>query len=677
MSLKIKRTIEPKMSIPHTGAEERNPGLQRFLRLLPAVLLLVVFLLAGIKGWRLYRKGMVVYQDAIVLRGMTRSPFDAMEVGTVVAALSDVQRDLDVFTEEAGSLIKLSPHLGWAPTYGGDLANVPNLLELADHLLNASILTLQAAEPLWDEIDSPNSALDPSALTLLLVDAQPQLLKARGEFDKALEARNRIRPGQLSPRLHGLLVDELDPLLGLMGDGLSLSTALPVVLGADGNGPKTYLLLVQNEDELRPTGGFITTVGRLVVQNGKIVSLDFEGVDNEQEDWTRPYPAAPWQLQEYMNADVLILRDSNWFADFPTNALWAEYLYTYNHSHAVDGVIAFDQQFLVMLLRVLGPLEVEGAPYPLVSDNVIGYMRSAKEPPRDEPVPSGWYRKEFVGDIADAVLRELVGGKDNDWRGLAVTLAQALDQRHLLVQFDDPMVASLLAGHDWDGAVRPFDGDFLMTTDTNIGFNKTNALLDVSLSYDVDLTDPSAPTAALVVTHANNSSGDVQCIHFDSGQAPADYMYPMNRCYWAYLRVYKQSGVELLDASPHDIPGEWMLLGRNVPARVDMLDEEIDNVQGFGVLIVVPGGQSLNTGFEFALPASVILNEADSDRLTYRLKVQKQPGRLADPLVIRIHLPNRSQVEKVNLEALIQGSDLLIETNLQTDVYLEVVFHVP
>jgi hypothetical protein len=56
--------------------------------------------------------------------------------------------------------------------------------------------------------------------------------------------------------------------------------------------------------------------------------------------------------------------------------------------------------------------------------------------------------------------------------------------------------------------------------------------------------------------------------------------------------------------------------------------------------------------------------------------VQKQPGRLADPLVIRIHLPNRSQVETVNLEALVQGDDLLIETDLRTDVYLEVVFHV-
>jgi hypothetical protein len=451
---------------------------------------------------------------------------------------------------------------------------------------------------------------------------------------------------------------------------------LPVILGADGAGPKTYLILVQNADELRPTGGFITSVGKLVVNNGKIVSLDFEGVDY-QDDWSKPYPSAPWQLQEYMNTSVLILRDSNWFADFPTSALWARYLYAYNHSHAVDGVIAFDQQLLVLLLRALGPLGVDGAPYAITSDNVVAYMRTAKEPPKDGTLPADWYRKEFIGDIADAVIRELVSGQNNDWRGLATMLRQGLEERHLLLQFDDPMVTTLLAKYGWDNAVRPGTGDFLMTTDTNIGFNKTNALMDISLVYDVNLTDLSAPTGMLVTTHKNNSSKDVQCIHWDSGLVVDEYSYPMNRCYWSYFRVYKQAGVELLDASPHAVRADRMLLGRSVPARIDILDEEINGVLGFGTLLVVPGAQSFNTSFDFALPALVVSHEDGTDRFTYRLRVQKQPGTLANPLVVRIHLPNRSQVEMINMDAQIQGDDLLIETDLRKDVYLELIFRVP
>ena len=60
-----------------------------------------------------------------------------------------------------------------------------------------------------------------------------------------------------------------------------------------------------------------------------------------------------------MNSPVLILRDANWFPDFPTSALYAESLYAYRYSHSVDGVIAFDQHLLVSLLEATGPLQVE------------------------------------------------------------------------------------------------------------------------------------------------------------------------------------------------------------------------------------------------------------------------------------------------------------------------------
>jgi hypothetical protein len=665
------------MSKVNNKIENRTPGFRRILRLWP-IFLLVVLAIVGIKGWRIYQKGMTVYEDVTALRSMARTPVENMDFTLIASTMIDLQGDLDDFTLEAKPALWLAPRLGWVPTYGGDLANGPKLIELANHLVDASVKSLQAAEPLLNEVNASDSPLDPAALTSLLVDAQPQLLDARDEFDRVVAARNDIEDERLSPRVGSMLTEELDPLLAVMDDGLSLAMVLPTVLGTDGNIPKNYLLLVQNEDELRTTGGFITTVGKLTVQNGQIITLDFEGVDNE-EDWSKPFPSAPWQLQEYMNARVLILRDSNWFTDFPTSALWAEYLYAYNHPGELDGVIAFDQQFLVMLLRVLGPLEVNGAPYPLTSDNVVEYMRSAKEPPADEPTPAGWYRKSFITDVADAILHELIGGVSNDWRGLAFMLMRAMDERHLLVQFDDPVTSALLAKHGWDGAVDPGDGDFLMTTDSNIGFNKTNALVDISISYDVDLTDISSPKGSLILTHRNNASRDVQCIQFDvRPQPPDDYYYSMDRCYWTYTRVYKQSGVKLLYASPHKIPAEWMLQGRHVPPRVDELDEEIDGVRGFGTLLVVPGDQSLNTSFEFALPATVVTADGGNpNRHVYRLRVQKQPGTLANPLTIRLHLPNRSRVESVSMDALVQGDDLLIETDLRTDVYLEAVFHVP
>jgi hypothetical protein len=216
-----------------------------------------------------------------------------------------------------------------------------------------------------------------------------------------------------------------------------------------------------------------------------------------------------------------------------------------------------------------------------------------------------------------------------------------------------------------------------MLTDTNIGYNKTNALVDVSLSYEVDLRDLVAPEASLTVTHVNHADPGVPCVQWSYQQSEKIEVYPMNRCYWNYLRVYKQEGVALLEASPHAIPGEWMLLGRGVPARVDELEEGIPGVQGFGTLLVVPGGQLVQTGFRFALPSSVLSNAGVSGQVIYLLKVQKQPGTLANPLTLRIHLPTGASLISASMDAIQQDNDLLVETDLRTDVSLEIVFSFP
>ncbi len=666
--------LEPEKT--KTKENSRPAHLLRWLGLAVVSVLVLALGLALFKGWRIYQSGLEVYQDISGLRQQVHSPVNIESAQALIPHLTILQTDLSHLKQEAQPVLRLSPWLRWVPAYGNDLASAPALFELAEHLLNATILCSQAAEPLLDETGPDFASLDIASLTSLLVQAEPLLEKASIEIDQALDARGRLDTESLSPRLQALLVDDLDPLLKLADDGLSLASALPGVLGAGNDGPKTYLLLAQNEDELRPTGGFITTVGNLVLYNGQVINLEFEPVDNGQEDWNKPYPAAPWQFQEYMNSRVLILRDAGWFSDYPTSALWAEYLYAYTHDHSVDGVIAFDQQFLVMLLGALGSLEVEGAPYPLTDANVVEYMRQAKKPPSEDAYLTDWYRKEFISKIGDAMLERL-GSGGQDWYGIAHVLIQALDERHLLLQFDNPVMNALAAGHGWDGAIHPSEEDYLLVTDTNIGFNKTNAVMDVSLTYDVDLTEIDNPQGTLTIMHKNNANKDVPCIHWDSGEIKGEEWYPIDRCYWDYLRVYKQDGSSLLSATPHAIPGEWMLLGNAVPARVDELDEDLAGAQGYGTLLVVPGRDSLNTSFRFALPEAVISRVSSSDPWVYRLRVQKQPGTLAHPLTIRIHLPAHATLVSSSMDAMVQDHNLLVQTDLRTDAELEVVFTLP
>lgn len=639
------------------------------------IFLLVLALLGGVayKGWRVYQRVQAVRADLPQLQSLASDPLNPANLAEVEPTLQDFRADLNLLQAEASPYLGvLGPVLKWVPTYGEDLAVSADLLNYADQVTGLLQTTYQAAMPVYQLVQDETASLDAKKIITLLNEAQPQLTQAQQQLEDARASRAKFDLEKMSPYTAGLL-GKLDQPLDLLDNGLAVALSLPKILGASSDGPKTYMLLVQNEDELRPTGGFITSVGTFVVQDGKVISIEFTD-SGELEDWSLPYPDAPWQLRDYMNSPVLVLRDANWYTDYPTTVRWVEYLYAYTNQHSVDGVIAIDQQVLVSLLRVIGPLMVKEIDVPITADNVVEYMREAKK--FALYTESGVIRKPFIGQIGSAIIEKLILDKGKiDWRALGKAMLQNLRERHLLVQFDDPQISAVLADWDMDGAVRPGQGDFLMVVDSNIGFNKTNAAVKGSLTYDVDLTDLSSPASTLVVFEENESSATRSCIQY--GGLDLGDKYPIYYCYYNYMRVYLPAGTQLTDATPHHIPADWMALKQSVPAQVDTLEEEIAGVQAFGTLVVVPGGQAENTRFQFALPPGVVQQKAGSNSYTYSLKVQKQPGTQAVPITIRIHLPASARVTSLPAGVIQQGSDLLLDTSLRMDVLLSVEFDLP
>lgn len=668
----------PVLSEPKTQPiKKQKKGIRRFIApfLILILVLLSLFLFGGYKAWKIYNMVLVVQKDAAGIQELVNASGPNLErVRSAGSTLSTLRKDFQILKDETEPYLWLGPWLSWVPVYGGDLASITDLVTIADSLLAATDISYQAVLPIVDEISvgKDQSRLTPPRLAELLNQAQPQFADAQLNLDLAVETRSRLAVTDLSARVQDLILNDVDPLLPLMQDGLMLATEFPRLMGATDEGPKTYLLLVQNEDELRPTGGFITAAGTLLIRDGRISNLNFEN-SGDLDDWTKPYPAAPWQLSEYMNSPVLIFRDSNWFTDYPTAALYAENLYSYISDHSVDGVIAFDQQMLVDVLRVIGPIELEDVPYPINSGNVIAFMRSSKTPTAEDLASPGWNNKIFLNKISRALISKLFNG-EVQWEDLSGLLVKVLNERHLLLQLDSPQMTSFLALHHWDGAVRSTEGDFLMVVDTNVGFNKTNAVVESSLFYDVDLTQPSSPTGSLTVAHKNNAVGVSSCKHWDKTRAKGEEQYPIEDCYWNYIRIYKPEGTRLLDATPQSVPARWMILNQSPQREIDLLDEEINGVQAFGTVQVIPGGQSLSINFQFALPVDVIKEQPGSDQLTYRLTIQKQPGTAAVPLTIRMHLPIGASLHSIPPDAQVDGNNLIIQSNLRQDVKLEIVF---
>ena len=661
------------------------PSSRRFLStlLLALALLSGAFLLWG--GWkakRVYDLSQQVWQAAAKLQGQVDSSAGLQGIRDLEPGLKSLRTKFGLLQAEVSPFLWIAPRLSWLPVYGGDLAAAPDLIELTDALLSSIEQTHAVVLPLLDTATTDEAQQDLARALSLLHQAEPQLDLAHAELERAQAARARLDVPRLSPLLRSLLLEDLDRALLLMQDGLVLALELPRLAGVSGEGPKTYLLIAQNEDELRPTGGFITAAGTLLVRDGRIVRVSFQN-SSEFDNWEWPYPPAPWPLEQYMNSPVLIFRDANWYPNFPTSVEYIEYIYSYTNDHSVDGVIAFDQHVLVEVLGVTGPIQVEGEAELVDADNVIDFMRAEKTPSAEDLASGDWNNKAFMNKITVALIEKLMRN-EIPLEQLAGLMMRILDERHLLLQLDNPQMTDLLARRNWDGALRPGMGDYLMVIDSNVGFNKTNAVVQSNFAYDVDLTNPEFPEATLVVTHQNHASDQVPCLPYPYLAASGisddllQRQYPIDRCYWNYLRIYTLPEVELLDAQTQDIPAEWTLRGQPAPSQVDVLDEELEGVRGFGTFEVVPGGESVANAFHFALPSSVLQPDPFLDeQMVYRLKIQKQPGTRATAVVLRVHLPPAADLIAVPPAAQVQGTSVLVQLSLVQDVELEFIFALP
>ena len=82
---------------------------------------------------------------------------------------------------------------------------------------------------------------------------------------------------------------------------------------------KTFLILFQNNMELRPGGGFIGSFGILKVKDGHAESLQVHDVINFDGRIPDTVPA-PYPMKETLGVKSLKFRDSNYHPDFALNA---------------------------------------------------------------------------------------------------------------------------------------------------------------------------------------------------------------------------------------------------------------------------------------------------------------------------------------------------------------------
>jgi hypothetical protein len=677
----------------NTG-KKRTQGWGKTVRQVSIAVGLLFFLtitFLGWKAWNLYQHIQGIEMKADVLEAYLTSTPKLEKIPEITSKVHDLRMDLDLLQTEARPYLWLTPYLGWIPKYGGTIRQAEPILDLMQNLTTAADEALIAVTPAIEMALSNDKPLEVMDLILQLQSASPQLLNAQVALAQAQDARKQLDVVQLLPRIKNIVTDRIDPLFTSisgafpMQDALTMVQIAPKLLGGDNTGPQTYLILIQNEDELRPTGGFLTAAGSAVVKDGKLISINIASSELV-DDVNKPYPIPPWQFEQYMNIEMFLFRDSNWFTDFPTTASWTEYFYSYSRASSADGIIAIDMHVIVRLLETLGPIYVENVSYPITNKNVLDYLRSAEET-RPQGVTGVWDRKQFLSKLAKPLLEKVLSARGQTWTQLVPVLVELLDEKHILLQMDNEEASALLQRRNWDGAVRiPNDSDYLMVVDTNMGYNKSNAIMESSLNYLVELTDLGNPSGLLLVKQTNHSNIDIPCEPFftgrfllpptQPGEIP-DPVYNIDECHWGYLRVYAPEDTKLLRANPREIPAESTMLGETIPARTDDLgSEDIPGAQVFGMMVITPTHQSTVTEIEYALPKNVVTRN-NNNSWTYRLKVQKQPGMFAQSFVLTLKLPKGTKIESATIPFTENDGAWTAQLDLRHDLTIEVVFSTP
>ena len=120
---------------------------------------------------------------------------------------------------------------------------------------------------------------------------------------------------------------------------------------------RTYALVVQDNQELRPTGGFIHTIVLITVENGMII--DHQVFSSYQLDrLLGGQLPAPAEIKQYLGENNLYLRDANWDPDFPATAEQIAWFINKTSNKQVDGVLATNLYLIRDLIRVIGPLDL-------------------------------------------------------------------------------------------------------------------------------------------------------------------------------------------------------------------------------------------------------------------------------------------------------------------------------
>ncbi|MBI3255775.1 MAG: DUF4012 domain-containing protein [Candidatus Andersenbacteria bacterium] len=446
---------------------------------------------------------------------------------------------------------------------------------------------------------------------------------------------------------------------------------------------RQYLLLFANNDELRPVGGFIGTVGLVNVDKGRVENIDITSV-YDGDGQLKEFIAPPDPLLPIV--DRWYLRDANWFVDYPTSARKIAGFFEKEGGSTVDGVILMTPEVIKRLIEITGPIEVPAYNLTLTSENfeeltqdqvTYSYNKELNKP------------KQFLADATPILLNRLFG-QSQAYGSVLQALAVSLQQKDLLLYFRDAQAQARLVEAGWAGAVPKEQPGYLMVNNANIGGHKSDQFIEQEIDYRVEVGSTGQAEAVVTIrrTHLGPEEGGKLAYLKTENPATKDNI--------VYQRVLVPYGARLLETkgyTPADSIRKQLLQGSEARVTADpdlaswqtsQARDESGTIIGqeagytfFSNWIVTKPGQTTVTLYRYTLPQPFTLPHVLASAQRGALLIGKQPGGQRTTVRASLKFPESTRiVHTVPQSGVTQETDheIVYRGSLSTDVVVGAVF---
>lgn len=432
----------------------------------------------------------------------------------------------------------------------------------------------------------------------------PQLESISGDLELVRDELDKINPNRYPETIRGKSVrakivgiqETVKSFSAIISQAKPLIELLPTLLG-DPN-EKTYMLLFQNDGELRPTGGFLTAYAYLKVSKGKITPLNSYNIYDLDARFVKNVPA-PEPIKKYLNESRWNLRNQNMSPDFKLSMdRFTESLKSIVGLPRIDGIIAIDTYLPVKLLETLGPIGVGGwGNFSAKNDSrcdcpqVVYALEDIISKPGSSIRED---RKAVLGPLMHSILSNAMGSPKHMWPKFLNIGLDAIGEKHLMFYFFDQKNQAAAESFNAAGRIKPYDYDYLHINDSNFGGAKSDIFIVRDVEQEVEVSGDKI-TKKVTITYNNPAKGS-NC-NLEAGQLC------LNGVYRDYVRLYVPKGSRLVS-----------VVGSEVK---ESITEDLGKTV-FEAFFTMRPQSSSKLVFNYELPAM--------KNTPYRLLIQKQPG---------------------------------------------------